>query len=259
VYVEIIGSIVPTSFFDTKKKMSTERDAKRRKIEKMEYTYLIDIPEGLLGPHIGLGPNALITILYSVSTSICHFLVMPINTHTDKPRSEIVTKPEEWGPREVAAARAESEPEVTKDNEQLFRTYHPSLRCAAWVSIFTGPYGDRVWAIEQFAGPPRHTHAGGLEIHVLTTSWPHNSFNFPRFAADLLGHNLNPRRLLSNSNLTAISEMFPNAIGVQVLIGGRVHVVYQDWTAIQKDWSSGVPDEVGSLGVRFTMVDVIPS
>ncbi|KAL7623777.1 hypothetical protein AAE478_005330 [Parahypoxylon ruwenzoriense] len=170
-----------------------------------------------------------------------------------------MTQSTSWGSSEVAAARAQVEPDVTDDNEQLFRTYHPSLKCALEVGITTGTDGKRVWCLEFFTEPPSHTHAGGLEIHTIPTAWPHNSMNFPRVGRNLIYRVINPRRVLSQEDIGYLVDMFPNALGAQVLIAGRINIVYGTWTSLEQDWAEGVPSIVGGLSIGFSLLDIVPS
>ena len=155
--------------------------------------------------------------------------------------------------------RAELEQAVTDENVELMRTHHPSLKHAFDVWILTEPTGKRVWSLEGLSEAPSHTHAGGLEIHTVTTAWAHNSFNFPRDGPDTIRWPINTRRLLSGNDLARFAAMFPNAVGVQVLIAGQVNVLYAEPSSIEKDYASGVPQEVGRLKVGFSVLDMAPS
>ncbi|RDL30412.1 uncharacterized protein BP5553_10290 [Venustampulla echinocandica] len=128
----------------------------------------------------------------------------------------------------VTADRAQVEPYVTDDNEQLFRTYHPPLKYTLAVEITTGTDGKRVWCLEFLTKLPSHTHVEGLEIHTIPTAWPYNSMDVPRVGRNLIYHTFNPRRVLSQEDIRCLVDMFPNALGAQVLIAGRIRIPHMD-------------------------------
>lgn len=79
------------------------------------------------------------------------------------------TSSREWGDPTAATLRSTQEPIVTAENEELFRTYHPSLALATCVMAMrlrrSEPYS---WVI--VLGPNTDTssvgtHVGGREIH----------------------------------------------------------------------------------------------
>ncbi|KAK1761794.1 hypothetical protein QBC33DRAFT_553309 [Phialemonium atrogriseum] len=164
-----------------------------------------------------------------------------------------------WGPGSVAASRAQVEPTVTRDNEQLFRTYHPSLSCAMTVGIFTEGSGRAIWYAEHFQSAPTHTHAGDLEVHVVPGAYPIDTLHYPLAGRDTIHYAINPRRLLSSEDIHQFADMFPRAIGLQIFIAGRIHVLYQDRTYVEADWREGVPQQVGGLAVQFSVPSIIPS
>lgn len=164
-----------------------------------------------------------------------------------------------WGPPSVAASRALLEPSVTEDNESLFRSFHPSLACALTVGIFQDGKGRRVWFGEHFTGIPIHLYGGDLEIHVIPPAYPLETMCFPRAGPDLIGLPINPRRMLSETDVTMFARMYPRSIGIQILLAGRIHIIYNNLRDMETDWSDGVAGCVGSLEVRFSLLDVTPS
>jgi hypothetical protein len=172
-----------------------------------------------------------------------------------------------WGPPSLAAHRATLEQMVTADNERLLRTYHPSLECCGTVSIQRCPDGQRIWCVwGALTTPIAHTHAGGLEIHVLPDYCIPYSLHHNLIAGiDHIGRYINPRRVLTRQDLDKIGKMFPASVGAQVLIGGYpgtggfMVILYQDMISMELDWGRATPSTVGGMHVVFRLLNCIPT
>lgn len=145
---------------------------------------------------------------------------------------------------------------------ELFRTFHPSLAGAITVILRTEPCGNgrRTWVIKDLAVRPMHTHAGGLEIHVLPPSISKNTLNYPGFHWEHRFRVINPRRILTAHDISGLAGLFGRAIGFRVYIGGELHVLYRSDSDMHGDWCGNLPGEVGSLRVQYVVLDdVFPS
>lgn len=160
----------------------------------------------------------------------------------------------DWGPKELASARALLE-HVNPENEQLFRTYHPSLACNESVYIATEPSnGNKIWVIGVDA--TADTHAGGREIHF------HPVFQVPEFhmssqlffRENPLDRPINPRRFLAPETLNFLRTMFPMAIGVRVLISGFIIVLFKTEKDMKASWDLGRVSEFGGLRLGYDLL-----
>src|ERR1700726_2201247 len=155
-----------------------------------------------------------------------------------------------WGPPSLAAHRATLEQTVTTDNERLLRTYHPSLECCVGVSIQRCPDGQRIWSVWALTTPLTHTHAGGLEIHVLPDFCVPDGMMYNLIAGiDHFRRYINPRRVLTQQDRDTIRKMFPESVGAQVLIGGYMAILYEDMFSMELDWRKATPVTVGGMQV----------
>ncbi|KAN0077586.1 hypothetical protein V8E54_005890 [Elaphomyces granulatus] len=159
-----------------------------------------------------------------------------------------------WGTGETAAFRAVSVNRVTNENERLVRTWHPALASLDEVCVSESKFGPAVWLV---GSPVSAVEAGGRPIRlflgdhtefiprgILTPRSPHD-FNMP-FRRDI-----NPRRFLTRIDLDSFRELFPRAVGVQVLIAGFIIVFFDSVSDVEEAYSTFWPLELGSLRVFF--------
>ncbi|KAF7717814.1 Uncharacterized protein PECH_008457 [Penicillium ucsense] len=169
---------------------------------------------------------------------------------------------DEWECPEIAKLQAICTPEVTPENEQFVRTYHPGLRCHDYVFVSHPQYGPEVWLVYDridyitVAGRPCHT-------------FPKNSGNLcpkgsvqsrPALGDNHLFHNyhINPRKILSPEQLDCLRDLFPTAIGVQVLVSGFLVVLMKSQSDIRAAYHQGLVSEVAGLALTFNDFSVQP-
>lgn len=153
--------------------------------------------------------------------------------------------------------RAESVSHVNEHNEQLVRSYHPSLssRERVWVSK-TG-FGETVWLVDSPITGSESVHAGGRPIHY----FPRDHYEYfprgilpPRFPDQYNRHfcrYLNPRRCLRPADLDSLRGLFPEAVGIDVLIAGFLVVRFEKMQHVQNAYSEVWPLELAGLRVFF--------
>ncbi|KAJ6181073.1 hypothetical protein N7519_011534 [Penicillium mononematosum] len=124
------------------------------------------------------------------------------------------TTSSEWGNKEVATTRATIEPTITPQNEDLIRTYHPSLGPVDGVWVTKESNEKSIWLV---APGPLDLPAGlAAPSTVCFAEQP-----------DPLKAVLNPRRFLQSHDLHVLREMFPLAVGARVLISGFIVILFK--------------------------------
>jgi len=161
----------------------------------------------------------------------------------------------EWGPFEMASARACVEPQVTSKNEQLIRTYHPALCHLTSVGVYTEVNGKIFWAVFPEAEDCAYgTYAAGREIHAVP------SFQQPPLLTQdylsrpfdpVMGH-IDTRKFLCPTILDFIRETFPASMGAMVLISGYIIILFRTAEEMKNSWESG-PSTIGRLTVGFNV------
>lgn len=188
----------------------------------------------------------------------CSFVFSVLLAH-----SIVDDKSQRWGTPEIAAIRATFEEMVTPDNEELFRTYHPSFSNQPFVEIIKEA-NNHIWRIfptRDCKGLP--THIGGRETQAVPR------FLTPRLAGgawfdkatlpDPIGRRVNPRRCLSRDDLKILRQQFPSAVGVRILISRFALLLYPTVESIYNDWKAGVPASIGGLDVGYIISNFSPS
>ncbi|KAJ5101432.1 hypothetical protein NUU61_003654 [Penicillium alfredii] len=171
------------------------------------------------------------------------------------------TKSDEWGAKEVAAARALQEPTVTLGNERLHRTHHRSLAPCPFVYEATEDDGKKIWVVSIGPNVPVYdTHAGGREIHI------HPEYLLPQLSKvysgsreDPLRRRINPRRFLAESDLELLRRFFPSAIGVRLLIAGFVIVLFRNRKDIEASWLEGCVPSFGLMRLGYDVAVHYPA
>ena len=165
----------------------------------------------------------------------------------------------QWGPPPSASVRAQQETETTSDNERLLRTFHPNLAKAKVVYLasllFTRdgvPYNERFWVTSRDRTPG--VTAGGLDIHLLPAGYPMDMTITPmqpqiEERLSILWRDINPRKVLTEEDLAALRRLFPRSIGAQVLISGRLRVLFKTLEDIKETQKDGYFQDIGGLVV----------
>lgn len=146
---------------------------------------------------------------------------------------DFATESTEWGNANVAAARAVLESTVTPANENLMRTHHPSLSHISTVYAVVEGTQNCIWVvfIPATHNQIKNTHAGGREIQIVPRLERPNPMRYLYARPDLVGRRINPRRMLTAHDLTAIRTIFPTSVGVRILIAGRAIVLFDSKTS----------------------------
>ncbi|KAJ5394289.1 uncharacterized protein N7487_011930 [Penicillium crustosum] len=159
------------------------------------------------------------------------------------------------------AFRAESITHTNKENEQFVRDHHPSLSSQASVFVAESVSGEPVWLIGSPLTASQSVYAGGRPIHyfpgdhfldipsgILTPRSP-DKYNehFDRY--------INPRRFLTPADLDSLRELFPEAVGVHVLIAGFLIILFADKRHVHDAYSEVWPLELAGLRVFFHLTD----
>lgn len=105
----------------------------------------------------------------------------------------------------------------------------------------------------------KSTHVAGMKVHVVPGMETPNPLRYMRLKGDRIRRQINPRRMLTADDLNNIRTMFPKAVGIRVLIGGYVVVLFQTMSDMRASWSEGVPDTLGGFDVGYDIVDYRPS
>lgn len=167
-----------------------------------------------------------------------------------------------WGNTGVAAARAALESTVNKQNEQLIRSYHPSLAVAPTVYVLEEIEGEGrfIWVVMMNSYfLVQSTHAGGREIHVVPAMQHPNPQIYQQNQQDRIGRRVNPRLMLTAHDINAIRTMYPNSIGIRILIAGWAVVLFASKDEMIAGWRQGIPDTIGDLYVGYDINEVTPT
>jgi hypothetical protein len=172
------------------------------------------------------------------------------------------TTSSEWGSKEVATARATIEPTITPQNENLVRTYHPSLGPVDGVWVTKESNEKSIWLVAPGPLGIPHTHAGGREIHFLPAGLSPRTMTMICFKAqpDPIKAVLNPRRFLQSHDLHVIREMFPLAVGARVLISGFIVILFKSRADVEKSWTQdGEACTFGNLRLLYDVMEDSPT
>ncbi|KAJ5229487.1 hypothetical protein N7489_010195 [Penicillium chrysogenum] len=118
----------------------------------------------------------------------------------------------------------------------------------AGVSVAESVFGEPVWLVGSPIAPSQSVYAGGRPIHyfpgdqflgipggILTPRSPDRyNEHFDRY--------INPRRFLTTADLDSLRELFPEAVGVHLLIAGFLIVLFEEEQHLAPaDGTSGAP------------------
>lgn len=150
--------------------------------------------------------------------------------------------------------QAELTTTVDRQNEEFVRSRHPVLSSHEYVWVSESVFGEPIWLV---TSPVKEAYAGGRPIHffpgyhlervpgrILTLDW--TSRWDAQFSRDI-----NPRRFLTARDLDTLRELFPKAIGANVLIAGFVVILFEDSSALNNAYQETWPIEMAGLLVCF--------
>lgn len=103
------------------------------------------------------------------------------------------------------------------------------------------------------------THAGGREIHVVPGMQHPNPQIYKQNLQDRIGRRVNPRRMLTAHDINAIRAMYPNSVGIRILIAGWAVVLFASKNEMIVAWRQGIPDKIGGLYVGYDINEVNPT
>lgn len=103
------------------------------------------------------------------------------------------------------------------------------------------------------------THAGGREIQIVPRLERPNPMRNLYARLDLIGRRINPRRMLTPPDLTAIRIMFPTSVGIRILIAGRAIVLFDSNASKYASWKEGLAYGIGKLYVDYDVLDHHPT
>ncbi|KAK2781397.1 hypothetical protein FQN53_000588 [Emmonsiellopsis sp. PD_33] len=158
------------------------------------------------------------------------------------------TTSSEWGAPDAAATRALVETNVNTQNESLLRTYHPSLASVPIVWVIESPFGPAIWAVSIATSD---VEVAGRDVHLIpcghrsdiTIPTPYSSLAIER----LFTREINPRKILTARDLDSLRELFPRAVGAQVLIAGFIVILFRNMGDLRNTEARGRPHEIGGL------------
>lgn len=72
---------------------------------------------------------------------------------------------------------------------------------------------------------------------------------YQRNQQDRIGRRVNPTLMLTPHDMNAIRTMYPNSIGVRILIAGWAVLLFTSKDEMIAGWRQGIPDTIGDLYV----------
>ncbi|KAJ6155024.1 hypothetical protein N7470_005590 [Penicillium chermesinum] len=191
------------------------------------------------------------------------------------PESDLAT-PTNYGLFSTRIVETIHTSQITPENEQLVRTWHPALKGQDPVHVSHPQYGPEVWLVE---GEFYELAAGGRYIHPYPgdqiSLYPHGILTprSPWKEEYLFKDGINPRKLLSTQQLDNLRTLFPHAVGARVLVSGFLVVLYS-WglrtfydiskleptaggisSGMQVSTEANSANGLGCIGLRVRMVD----
>ncbi|PBK76470.1 hypothetical protein ARMSODRAFT_227245 [Armillaria solidipes] len=172
---------------------------------------------------------------------------------------------------EINQRIAENIQQVTEENQEYIRSYHPAFKEASSVFVYFNPssLSESVWIVHP-AFARRNTFlldnlsVAGREVHPFEYISP-----LPRTESTLLVHssynpyrddplrNLNPRVPLSKDDISVIRELWPSIIGVRIYVCGAISLLVHSWADISKVTKYGWPSTIGGLLAQIESVEEI--
>lgn len=155
------------------------------------------------------------------------------------------------------AFRAESVNDINKENEQFVRTHHPSLSSQEDVFVSESVFGEPVWLVCSPLAASQSVYAGGRPIHyypgdyTLETSYDLITPRSPEKYNQHFDRFINPRRFLTPADLDSLRELFPEAVGVHLLIAGFLIILFEEKRHVHDAYNDVWPLELAGLQVFF--------
>ncbi|KAF9031542.1 hypothetical protein BDZ89DRAFT_1037481 [Hymenopellis radicata] len=150
-------------------------------------------------------------------------------------------------PDESKRAQASAIDRITPQNEQFIRTYHPAFEMAPDVFVRKITLEDSVWAVH-----PSHIRdcsyyrerndVAGRVVHGAGAS------STSKLKAE---GSINTRKILSEGEIMAIREQFPEAIGLRVFVAGYLTVLFKSVADLKNVAYRPWPSELGNLKVQL--------
>ncbi|KAB8259788.1 hypothetical protein BDV32DRAFT_149988 [Aspergillus pseudonomiae] len=153
--------------------------------------------------------------------------------------------------------RAESITSVDQQNERFVRNHHPTLSSKKRVWVSESGFGEAVWLVDSPITGSEGVYAGGRPIHYYPWDyWEYipTGILTPRSPGKYNQHfdrYINPRRLLRPTDLDSLRELFPEAVGVEVLIAGFIVVLFKHVQYVHHAYTQIWPLELAGLRVYF--------
>ena len=120
-------------------------------------------------------------------------------------------------------------------------------------SVFGGP----VWLVCSPLAASQSVYAGGRPIHyypgdyTLDTGYGPHTFRSPEKYNEHFDRNINPRRFLTPADLDSLRELFPEAVGVHLLIAGFLIILFEEKRHVYDAYHNVWPLELAGLQVFF--------
>lgn len=150
---------------------------------------------------------------------------------------------------------------MNEDNEALLRTYHPDL--SQFRTVYRGKElrGTLVWVVFPEQDIDVYPiQVANREVHLGPSSrQPTMTSTFTRHVLDPILGIINPRRFLLRNDIEMLKTLYPSSTGARVYVSGFIVLLYHTQGDIEKDWSTGLGAEFGSLRVRYEIINHRPS
>ncbi|CDM37963.1 hypothetical protein DTO013E5_8267 [Penicillium roqueforti] len=166
-----------------------------------------------------------------------------------------------WGSRSVAEARALIEPQITQENEQLFRTYHPAFSSQRAVCVLTQKdSGKDIWVVPENSHVP-FIKAGGREIHIQPAfeSPVDHDMQYCNIISDPIRRDVDVRQAFTPEDIKCLRAAFPRSIGAFIYQVECVVILFSRRDDMLHTWNFGTPPTVGRLTVGYTVLAMQPS
>ncbi|KAK0450562.1 uncharacterized protein EV420DRAFT_1750348 [Desarmillaria tabescens] len=147
--------------------------------------------------------------------------------------------------------------QVTEENEQYIRSYHPAFEDADFVFVYCNPSSLResVWMVERSIFSDTTPPPTGTREEL---SGRYRPIEDP---LALIRRDLNPRVPLSDADISVIRKWWPNIIGVRVYVYGVISLLVHQWNDCDEVRARyGWPMKIGGLRSQIeTIQDIKPS
>ncbi|KAF8996689.1 hypothetical protein BDZ89DRAFT_1148894 [Hymenopellis radicata] len=159
-------------------------------------------------------------------------------------------------PDESKRAQASAIDRITPQNEQFIRTYHPAFEMAPDVFVRKITLEDSVWAvhpshIRDCSYYRKRNDVAGRVVHGAGASSTVR-MALAGFQSKLKAEgSINTRKILSEGEIMAIREQFPEAIGLRIFVAGYLTVLFKSVADLKNVAYRPWPSELGNLKVQL--------